>query len=315
MVRSIAADVATLAPAERIGLLSDEWALVRAKRHDVGTFLDLASGFKAERSAAVVRAVTGPMSAIGENLTTDASRPAYRAWVSSLLRPSLQDTGWTPAPGEPDEKRELRALLVSALGNTARDSEVIARAKSLVEGELAKPGTTEPTLLNAAVTVAARSGDAGLYEKYLARSRAAGNPEEHYRYMYALASFSDPALVRRTLDYILGPDVRSQDAKVFIAALLNNRDAQALGWKLLQGRWAEVQKKTGEFVGNTVIVGALSAFCDAGTLTGVRRFFSAHPVRDAERTLQQATERISDCSTLAAVQSPKLGAWLKAHRG
>jgi aminopeptidase N len=131
--------------------------------------------------------------------------------------------------------------------------------------------------------------------------------------MYALASFSDPALVRRTLDYILGPDVRNQDAKVFISSLLTNRETQALGWKLLQARWTEVQKKTGEFVGNTVIVGALSAFCDADALAGVRQFFARNKVRDAERTLQQATERISECSTLAAAQSPKLTAWLKAH--
>jgi aminopeptidase N len=314
MVRRIAGDVATLAPAERIALLSDEWAHVRANRHDVGTFLDLATGFKAERSAAVVEALTGPLRTIGEYLTTDASQPAYRTWVSSLLGPALQDAGWTPSPGEPDEKRELRGLLVTALGNTARDPDVIARSRSLVLAELARPGTTEPTLLNAAVTVAARSGDAALYEKYLARSRAAGNPEEHYRYMYALASFSDPALVRRTLDYILGPEVRSQDAKVFIAAVLNNREGQALGWKLLQARWTEVQKKTGEFVGNTVIVGALSAFCDAGTLAGVRQFFAVHKVQDAERTLQQATERIGECSSLATTQAAKLTAWLKAHR-
>ncbi|MEP6917422.1 MAG: M1 family aminopeptidase, partial [Acidobacteriota bacterium] len=312
MVRSIARDVGPLQPGERIALLSDEWALVRAQRHDVGTFLDLASGFRAERTPTVVRSLTGPLATIGDYLTGDASRAPYRAWVSSLLRPTLQDVGWTPAAGEADERRELRALLVSALGYTARDPEVIAKARSLVLEELAKPGTAEPSLLNAAVQVAAVSGDASLYEKYLARSRVAKTPEEHYRYMYALASFTDPRLVRRTLDYILGAEVRNQDAKVFISTLLANRDAQGLAWKLLQARWAEVQKKTGAFVGNTVIVGALSSFCDAGTLGGIRQFFAVHRVPDAERTLQQATERIGVCSDLAAAQSSKLTAWLKS---
>jgi aminopeptidase N len=313
MVRSIGRDVESLAPAERIALLSDEWALVRAKRHDVGTFLDLASGFKAERTAAVIEALTGPLATIGEYLTSDASRAAYRTWVSSLLRPALQEVGWTPSPGEADEKRELRALLVAALGNTARDPDVIAKAKSVVLEELAKPGTSEPTLLNDALTVAARTGDAALYEKYLARSKAASSPEERYRYIYALTSFSDPALVRRTLDYILGPDVRNQDATPLIASLLANRDAQALAWKLLQARWNEVQKKTGGFAGNIVIVGALSAFCDAGTLADLRQFFVVHKVPEAERTLKQATERISTCSDLAAAQSGKLTAWLEAQ--
>jgi aminopeptidase N len=314
MVRSIARDVPALEPAERIALLSDEWALVRGRRHDVGTFLDLATGFKAERTPAVVEALTGPLAAIGDYLTTDASRAPYRAWVSALLGPALQDVGWTAQPREAGDSHEVRALLVSALGYTARDPAVLARARSVVLDELARPGTAEPSLLNAAVKVAASSGDASLYDKYLARSRAANTPEEHYRYLYGLASFSDPALVRRTLDYILSPEVRNQDAKGFIAALLANRDAQQLAWKLLQARWAEVQKKTGAFVGNTVIVGALSSFCDATTLGGIRQFFAGHHVPDAERTLQQATERIGACSDLSAAQAAKLTVWLKGSK-
>ena len=95
------------------------------------------------------------------------------------------------------------------------------------------------------------------------------------------------------MDYILGPEVRSQDAKLFIADLSQPR-AQALAWQLLQERWDEVQKKTGEFVGNTFIVARSSVLRpDAGR---VRQFFGTHKVPDAERTLQQAIERIDACS-------------------
>jgi aminopeptidase N len=315
MVNAIARDVGSLTPAERIALVADERALVRAGRHDVGTLLDLASGFKGERSPAVMGTVLDALKSIDLEMTTEDSRPKYHAWVASLLRPALEEVGWTPSPGESDDKKALRALLVDGLGNTARDPEVIAKARDVVLSELAKPGSVEPTLLNTAVTVAAHGGDAALYEKYLARSKSAGDPEEQYRYMYALASFSDPALVRRTMDYILGPGVRSQDAKVFLARLLGNRDAQALAWQLLQERWSDVQKKTGEFVGNTVIVGALGSFCDARTLAQVRRFFGVHKVPDAERTLQQVVERISGCVARSAAQSPKLAAWLTGVRG
>ena len=83
-----------------------------------------------------------------------------------------------------------------------------------------------------------------MYEKYLARSRSASDPEEHYRYMYALASFSDPALVRRTMEYVLGAEVRNQDAKLLIARLIGNGDARALAWQLLREHWNDVQKKT-----------------------------------------------------------------------
>jgi aminopeptidase N len=311
MIAAIAKHVAALAPAERIALLSDEWALVRAGRRDVGTFLDLASGFGSERNDAVMSTLIGTLDTIGEELTTPKTLTAYRAWVARLLRPALNEIGWIVAAEEDEGRRELRAALVAALGETARDPDVIAKAREVALAELANPGSVESTLLNEAVPVAALSRDAALYEKYLARSRAASEPEEQHRYMYALAAFSDPALVRRTMDYIVGPEVRTQDTKIFIARLLGNPDARQLAWDLLQARWSAVQKKTGEFVGNTVVVSALGSMCGSRALADVKRFFAVHKVPDAERTLQQAEERISACTTLAAAQSGKLAEWLQ----
>src|SRR5262249_39765358 len=160
------------------------------------------------------------------------------------------------------------------------------------------------------VKVAPLDADASLYEKYVARSRAAVDPEERYRYLYGLASFSDPALVRRTFDYAVGPEVRSQDTKLLVAAMLTNSMTRDLGWDLLRDHWDAVQKKTGEFVGNTVIVGALAAFCDDRHAADVKAFFEAHPVPDAARTLSQSLERVSACSAVARAQAPKLEEWL-----
>jgi aminopeptidase N len=312
MLRRLAADVKTLAPTERIALLADEWELVRSGRHDIDSFMDLASGFKGERNAAVVATLVSSLKTIADDLTTPASRPAYDAWVASLLGPALEALGWRSGSSENDDTRALRASLVLGLGTAANDPDVIAKARSLVLEELAKPGTVEPTLLNAAVTVAAKHGDRALYEKFRERSTAASDPEEHYRYMYALASFDDPALVRRTMAYLAGPDVRSQDTKVFLAALLANPDARKQSWPLLRSRWAEVQKKTGNMVygGNGLVITALGTFCDSRTRTEVARFFATHTVPDAVRTLQQSLERIGQCSAMAATEPARLSAWL-----
>ncbi len=313
MVAAMAKDVASLSPAERIVVLSDEWALVRSGRRDIGTFLDLASGFASERDHAVMSTLTSALSTVGEDFTTPATIARYRAWVTRLLLPALDEVGWTPAPGEDEGRRELRATLVEALGRIARDPAVIDRARRLVLTELAHPASVEPTLLNEAVGVAALSNDPTLYDKYLERSKKATDPEEEYRYLYALAAFSDERLVRRTVDYIMGPEVRSQDAKIFVARLFENPDARELAWTLVKARWADLQKKTGEFVGNTVIVGAVGVLCGPRALQDVKAFFAQHKVPDAERTLQQAEERIETCTRLASAQTGKLADWLQRH--
>ena len=312
-VRRVADDIRPLSGAERMAMLSDEWAIVRSLRHDIGIFLDLAGGFRAERTNAVLETLTGPLATIGDYVAGPASRGKFRAWVSALLTPALKDVGWTARAGESDETSALRATVVSALGDTARDPEVLRKARELVTAELDKPGSIDPTLMGVVVRLAALEGDAALYGRYLARAKSASDPEEKYRFLYGLASFGDPALVRRTVDLILGPEVRSQDAKLFAGALLRAPDGRSLAWELLRQRWPELQKKTGEFVGNTVVVGALASFCDTEAASGIRTFFAANTVPDAERTLQQSLERVEDCSRFVAAQRPKLDAWFKGR--
>jgi aminopeptidase N len=313
LIRSLAHAVDALAPTERIAVLSDEWALVRAGRHDIGTYMDLAAGFRNERTPAVLDTLLGRLALIGEVLTTDASRASYRAWVASLLKPAMAEIGWTARPGETEEQKEVRAAFVAALGATARDPETIQTARRMIQAHLDANEPIDPTLLNAIVRVATIGSDAVLYDRYLTRSKQASDPEEHYRYLYALADFSDPALVRRTMDYIVGPEVRSQDAGIFMSRLLSNPDARHLAWELLQARWDDLQKKTGQVFGSPLLIASFGQFCDTKTRSEVERFFATHKVPEAERTLQQALERISSCAELAAAQSPKLGEWLRSH--
>jgi aminopeptidase N len=313
VVRKMAGAVKSLEPAERMVVLSDELALVRAARHDVGTLLDFAAGFGAERTTQVVQTLTGVLRAVEETVATAATRPALRRFVAALMAPALEEVGVTGSAADSDEKKALRAALFDLLGGVAREPEVVAAARELVDGELEKPGSVESTLLSAAVELAALGGEPALYDRYLARSRAAADPEERYRYLYALTRFADPALVRRTMELALSPDVRAQDTKLVVAQMLTNLDSQHLAWDLVRQHWNELQKKTGEFVGNTVVVGALGSFCDARTATEIRTFFKAHQVPDAERTLQQALERIGACAQLSSSQGPRLAAWLKNH--
>ena len=311
-LKAAAANVSKMSAPERLTLLADEWALVRAGTHDVGSYLAVASAFGSETSEPVLASLIGSLRAIDQQMTTPETRPAFRAWVSRLLGSNAAEATSAAARSTGDDSASTRrAVLLGQLGAVG-DPAAIKESRALVDKELATPKSTDPTVLNAAVTVAAANGDAALYEKYLARSRSAVDPEDRYRFLYGLTSFTDPALVRRTMDYALGPDVRSQDTKLVIAQLLDNEAARPIVWDMLRERWDAVQKKTGEFVGNTVIVNGLSGFCDAGRAAEIKTFFAAHPVPDAERTLAQVIERVNSCATLASTQKPKLDAALKA---
>lgn len=310
-ISRIAANIARVTPAERVSLLADEWALVRAGKHDVTTDLDLASALADERNPVVMESVSGRLRWIGDHLTTTASRSKYRAWVRHLLAPAMMEAGWTPAASEAPDRKALRADVVETLGETGRDPLVLARARTLAQQLLDNPTSLDPTLRRPVAYLGAIDGDAALYDRYLARVRAVTEPDEHYRYLTALAHFSDPSLVRRTMDLVLSPEVRTQDMPGLLAALLTNPDGRDLAWTLVRERWSDLQKKTGPFLGNTTIVSSLSSFCGHDKAAEIRQFFSAHPVPEAQRTLQQTLEEVELCGAIASAQAPKLARWLE----
>jgi aminopeptidase N len=310
-VTALATRTPPLSPAERISLLGDEWRMVRAGRHDVGTYLDVAAAFARDETPAVVADMAGRIGAIAGDFATAGQRPAFQAWVRKTYRPALDAIGLTNGLGDTDEVNSRRGLLLQLLSS---DPDVQKRARELAEAYMANPSSLSPTLVAPILQVAAAGGDAALYDQFLARMKAAtGTPEQYYRYFSTLATFRDPALVTRTQQFALSPEARSQDAPQLFAQLLGSPSTQDGTWALVTAEWPALVAKLGTFQGIPNIVGSLSAFCSPERAAEIKAFFDAHPVPEAARALQQALERIAMCSAVKARQAPAFGQWLAAR--
>ena len=310
-VAALAARMPPLTSVERISLLGDEWRMVRAGRHDVGVFLDLAAAFAKDESPEVLAALTGRLGSVGGDIADASQRPAFQAWVQARLRPALDAIGLTDGLKDSDEVNSRRGMLLQLLGG---DPAVQKRARELAEAYLAKPSSLSPTLVSPVLQVAAAGGDAALYDRFVARLTAAGaTPDEYYRYFNTLPSFRDPALVTRTQQFALSSQVRSQDTPVLFGQLLGSPATQDGTWTLVKAEWPALIAKLGTFQGLPNIVGSLGAFCSADRAADIKAFFVAHPVPEAARALQQSLERIATCAAVKTRQSPAFGKWLAAR--
>ena len=310
-IRAIAADIETqLTAAERLSLVDDEWALVRSGRHSVADYLTLAAGLGRERTSGVLADVVARLAFVREYLADGASRPAFESFVRSVLKPSLNDVGFTPSPGDTDDRRSLRATLVDALGTTGDDSDVVGRARQALDRALTGGATLDPTLADAVVTTAAAHGDARLFDALVAAAARATSPEDQYRYLNALTDFRDPVLIDRALARVLTADVRSQDAALYLARFFDNAVARDRAWTFMTAHWRDLESKAFVFGGDTRLVAAAGTFCDAKSRDAVKTFFAAHPLPAASRTLTQSLERIDTCIALQQRESTALGEWL-----
>jgi len=311
MLRAMANDVERdLSPAERIMLLGDAWASVRVGKQEVGDYLAVAEGLKADRNRAVIAQLADQLDYIGNYLVTDSDRDSYQLWIRRLFTPLAQELGWQTRPGDTDEQKSLRARVFHTLGYTGRDPEVLAQARKLADEALEDPSSVDGTMAATVFSVAALDGDAALYDKIVSHLKSAATPNQYYLYFGALSDFSDPKLLERTLQFALTPDVRTQDTLGLIASVMENPAGEKVAWSFVQARWPDIEKIGGGFT-SAEVVQATSAFCDAGLRDDVQTFFTRHTVPTAERTLKQSLERMSYCVDLKSQQGSKLASWLQ----
>lgn len=298
-----------LGEAERMSVIDDESALVRSGQEKIGAFLDLVGALSSDQERALVESYRPMLESINNYIVTDANREAYHAWLRSVFRPLLAKLGWTPAAGETDDVRMVRADLVDVLGFAGEDPETIKQATTLARQYLHDPNSVDPTLAASVLNVAAVGGDTALLEEYLAAMPRMKSPEQYYNMGRALAEFRGEPLVDRVLQLAVSDQVRSQDAPHMIARELENSKNQNASWAWVKAHWPEVEKKITMSSG-AEIVSATRTFCDPGQRDDVQQFFTQHKVPSAERTLKQAGERVNACINYRNQQQGNLAAWL-----
>jgi aminopeptidase N len=310
----IVANVETgLTAEERILLLGDEWAQVRANKVSVGDYLNLAGAVKDDSSGAVVDTALSSVAAIYSRIAaTPEERAAISAWVVKNFKPALERLG-PPSPGDSPEKKELRATLFGALGNLGKDPEVIAQAKELAAKYLADQSSVDSTLAETATAIAAINGNAAFFDQLQKLSETATNPEIQEGSLRLLAEFKDAALEKRSLDYAVSGKVRNQDSVIELLIMLQGADTRELAWQYIQQNWDKVQAQLTTSMGGYLVSGT-GSFCSAEKRDEVVAFFTTHKVAASEHAMVRAKDQISDCIELRSLQEPKLKEWIASQK-
>jgi puromycin-sensitive aminopeptidase len=306
-----------LAPSERILLLSDEWALVRAGMRDIGDFLDLCAAFQAESDHAVLDELVARLWAIEHRLVAEEDRPALQRLVGRLFRPQLEATGWDPAAAEPDAVRLRRAAAVRALGLVARDPAVIREATERLDRWLAGDhAALEPNLHDLAVALAARQGDRARFDRLQELFRKEADPAFRRRYLLSLGAFEDPALAGEGIELLYAQDgVPLQDTAFYVGSLLGNRVARDQAWARLRQDWAPLYGRIkGAPMLTRRLVEAVGSLVERRHLEEAEAFLAAHPLEEARQAIAQTLERLRQDVALRERTGESLSRWLRRAR-
>ncbi len=121
-------DAGVLEPLERFALVDDCWAAVLADLAPAEQLLALARRLRAEQDLVVWRVLVSVLRGTARIVDGDALA-RLRAEVSDVVAPTFARLGWEPAAEEDARTRQLRGVMLDALGTLAEDPVVIGRAR------------------------------------------------------------------------------------------------------------------------------------------------------------------------------------------
>jgi aminopeptidase N len=295
---------------ERIAFIEDTWAMARAGRQPIGIFLDVARELRAERNRLVVDFIAEHLSSIGQSLVPEQGKTKYQELIRQQFAPLGKAVGWSAGANDTDEQKAMRASVLGILGS-AGDPEAIAAAQKITQAYLKDPGAVEGTIIAPAMAVAGENGDTALYDQFFEAMGHARNAEEYYHFLFALTSFRQPELVKRTLALVDQGKIRQQDYVRLFPALLAESPAREITWDYLKAHWDSLAEKVTSFGGRGA-VSALAGFCSVEMRDDIKQFFTDHRAPGAERALQQSLQGITSCVEFKQLQGDNLQKALEA---
>jgi puromycin-sensitive aminopeptidase len=246
-----------------------------------------------------------------DRVIPDADRPVLALSVRTLLGPLARDLGWDPRDDDNERTPALRASVLRTLGTIGEDPEVQAEASRRFADT---GGVLHPDIESATLDIVAWHGGDTQFEAFLSRYRAPANPQEENRYLYALASFSEPDLAMRTFDLAM-TEVRTQNAPFVLQLLVSNRTNGPAVWQRITEEWDALVAK---FPSNILprMLDGTRGLCNPPELADrVTAFVEGHPLPAGGRTVEQILERLAVNVAFGQREGGHLGATLSEALG
>jgi len=311
---------ASLEPRERIELVGNLGALVDAGEMRADDYLEMLLGFAEDARPTVCQSVLEGSNRIQETFPDADLEEEFAVYVRHLLAPALDRIGLERRPGEEEDVTTLRPRLLGVLGGRGRDAALRERAREKTEAFLADAKAVDPTLAGTWLSLAARDGDADLWDTFRARFESATVPRERSRYLSLLGDFEEPRLRERALSYSLQGPLRPQEVFTIPRNVAQQGEAEqdeVVDWLL--ARYDEVVARMPPpsrgwlvFVGNG---------CSQERWNRVRDFFSAdeRQVPGMDRRIRRVDDAVADCLAMRTREEEHVRAFLAdfaaRHRG
>ena len=277
---------------DRWAIQNDLYSLCVSGQEQVRNYLDFSDAYYDEDSFLVSINVAHNLSSLFFRAYHEKFSWEIRDHSINYLRKMLSELGWDARKTDKHTDALLRSFVISALGKMD-DEEVQEEAQKRYKKFLKQPNSISPDMIEPICSIAAWMGSTKTHSELTRLYKNAKTMEEKLRFLGAMCSFKDKALLKKSLDFSQTPHVRSQNMQLPIMRVAANPYGKQVLWPWLKKNWKKLNRKVGH--GNPLfnrIVASISSVADNTMEKEIKQFFKNNPTPGTERTQAQALERI-----------------------
>jgi len=277
---------------DRWNIQNDLFAICVSGNENISTYLDFTEAYIQEQNYLSCVNVANNLNFLYFISFHESFVAHIKQYTHNYFRQLFDTLGWDAKKDEKHTDTLLRGMVLTVLGKLD-DQEILEEAQLRFDAHLKKQETIKPDLLEVIFSLAAWNGDDSTFEKLIQIYRKSSSQEAKLRVLTAMCYFKDEKLLLKTLKFILGKEVRSQNLALPIIRIAGNPYGKKIMWPWLKINWKFLSKKFGQ--GNPIanrIVASISLFADDTMQNEIKNFFKKNPTPGTEMTLAQTLERI-----------------------
>ena len=294
---------------ERIGFIHNLVALLDDGTLHGDDYLTTLAAFGADPTPEVAAAALDGVQGIKLPFVTTELRGGFAVYVRRTFRPALERLGEAPKPDDSPAAAELRARLMATLGVDGRDDAMVKKGEAMAKSYLADPASVHPTLVDAALRLAAVSNDTSFYNECRRRFENAKTPVERRRFLRQLTNFHDPTLIDQTLRYVLEGPLRPQEL-MSTFRFVDAPEVREKLWPWAKENYDRIAAKIPPMFRIYLVYYAFG--CTEERITAAKAFFSQpeHAPLGTDKELAQLDAQIGTCVGLREREGPRVARML-----
>jgi aminopeptidase N len=295
---------------DRVNLLSDAWALVQANRAPVSLYFGLVQKLPASTELAEREQLINMLDYINRLLIGSPEQKKFQHYARSLLRPTFDALGWEPKPDEPPIAANLRASLITALGDLD-DSAIIAGCRERFEKYLTDPASLAPDLRPPVFAIVGRYADEKTWNQLHELGLKTTSIEEKQNYYNALARVIDPKLIKKTLPIALTDELPTSRAIFLVSRVARQSDHPDMAWDFAKANMKTLLAKTDALGANRYAPGLFTFFAENARANELRAYAKANLPETSAPEVAKAVDEIQFQSEFKKRLAPQLNAWIE----